>query len=239
MYKRKNRKYDEIRKIIIEKNVMGNSYSSVLICCGNTKILCSASVEAKTPAFIDENKMGWLTAEYNMLPGSTLSRKSRSTFKPDSRSIEIQRLIARSLRAAIDLTKIKGYSIIMDCDVMQADGGTRTTSITGGYIALELAVKKMLKKKIIKNNPLISKIASISAGIVDGKVLLDIDYQEDSRAEVDFNIVLNEKGEFVEIQGTGENNSFTQEQLFQILETAKKGINELFIIQEHVLKGKN
>ena len=237
MYKRKDRKNDEIRKIKIEKNVMGNSFSSVLICYGDTKILCSASIDAKTPVFIDENKMGWLTAEYNMLPGSTISRKPRSTFRPDSRSIEIQRLIARSLRAAIDLSKIKGYSIVIDCDVIQADGGTRTASITGGFVALELAVKRMVKEKIIKNNPLVSKIASISAGIVDGKVLLDIDYKEDSRAEVDFNIVMNEKGEFVEIQGTGENNSFSQEQLLKILECTKKGIKELFIIQKQSLKG--
>ena len=237
MYKRKDRKNDEIRKIKIEKNVMGNSFSSVLICYGDTKILCSASIDAKTPVFIDENKMGWLTAEYNMLPGSTISRKPRSTFRPDSRSIEILRLIARSLRAAIDLSKIKGYSIVIDCDVIQADGGTRTASITGGFVALELAVKRMVKEKIIKNNPLVSKIASISAGIVDGKVLLDIDYKEDSRAEVDFNIVMNEKGEFVEIQGTGENNSFSQEQLLKILECTKKGIKELFIIQKQSLKG--
>ncbi len=236
MYKRKNRKNDEIRKIIIEKNIMGNSYSSILICFGNTKVLCSASVDEKTPPFIDENKSGWITSEYNMLPGSTPSRKSRSTIKPDSRSIEIQRLIGRALRAAIDLSKIKGYSIVIDCDVIQADGGTRTTSITGGYIALEMAVKKMLKEKKIKNNPLSGKIASISAGVIDGQVLLDIDYPEDSRAEVDFNVVMNDKGEFVEVQGTGENNSFSQQQLLKILELTKKGINELFKIQENALK---
>lgn len=236
MYKRKNRKNDEIRKIIIEKNIMGNSYSSILICFGNTKVLCSASVDEKTPPFIDENKSGWITSEYNMLPGSTPSRKSRSTIKPDSRSIEIQRLIGRALRAAIDLSKIKGYSIVIDCDVIQADGGTRTTSITGGYIALEMAVKKMLKEKKIKNNPLSGKIASISAGVIDGQVLLDIDYPEDSRADVDFNVVMNEKGEFVEVQGTGENNSFSQQQLLKILEYTKKGINELFKIQKNALK---
>lgn len=236
MYKRKDRKNDEIRKITIENNFMGNSYASILICSGNTKILCNASYVTKTPTFVDENKSGWLTAEYNMLPNSTNIRKSRPTIKPDSRCIEIQRLIARSLRAGIDLTKVKGYSIMIDCDVIQADGGTRTLSITGGYIVLEKAIKKMIANKLINVNPLLYKIASISTGIIGGKVLLDIDYSEDSIAEVDFNVVMNDKNEFVEIQGTGENKCFTQEQLIMILEYSKKGINELFKIQEKELQ---
>lgn len=237
MYKRKKRRNDEIRKITIQNNFMGNSFAGILICAENTKILCNASYDVKVPSFIDENKSGWLTAEYNMLPNSTLTRKSRPNLKPDSRSIEIQRLIARSLRAGIDLTKIKGYSIMIDCDVIQADGGTRTLSITGGYIALEKAIKKMLLKKLINKNPLSCKIASISTGIIDGNILLDIDYSEDSKADVDFNIIMNDKGEFVEIQGTGENKCFTQEQLIKILEYSKKGIKELFEIQEKALNG--
>ncbi len=236
MYKRKERNNDEIRKITIENNFMGNSYAGILICCGNTKILCNASYDTKTPPFVDENKSGWLTAEYNMLPNSTIIRKSRPTIKPDSRSIEIQRLISRSLRAGIDLTKIKGYTIMIDCDVIQADGGTRTLSITGGYIVLDKAVKKMLANKLLEKNPLLCKIASISAGIIGREILLDIDYSEDSKADVDFNIVMNDKNEFVEIQGTGENKCFSQEQLLKILEYSKKGIKELFKIQEKELQ---
>ena len=233
---RKGRKHNEIRKVIIKKNVMKNAYASILIECGNTKILCTASIDIKTPLFIDEYKMGWLTAEYNMLPGSTVNRKPRSTYKPDSRSIEIQRIIARSLRAAIDLRKIKGYSILIDCDVIQADGGTRTTSITGGYVVLEMATKRMIKEELIKENPLINKIASTSAGIIDGQVLLDMDYNEDSRAEVDFNIVMNEKGNFIEIQGTGEKKDFSKKNMLNILEYCETGIKILFKKQDEILQ---
>ena len=235
MLTRKTRKKNESRKITLEKNIMENAYSSLLITCGKTKILCTASIDATVPPFIDETKKGWLTAEYNMLPGSTLSRKNRSTYKPDSRGIEIQRIIARSLRAAIDLKKIKGYSIIIDCDVIQADGGTRTTSITGGYIVLELAIKKMLKEKKIKNTPLLTKVASISAGIVKGNILLDLDYNEDSQADVDFNVVMNNKGNFIEIQGTGEKTDISKENLATILEYCETGINYLFKKQNEFL----
>ena len=236
MYKRNKRQNDEMRKVKVEKNFIENSFASILISSGKTKVLCTASVDKKLPPFVNEEESGWLTAEYNMLPGSTLSRKSRSTIKPDSRSIEIQRLIARALRAAIDLTKIKGYSIIIDCDVLQADGGTRTASITGGYIALALAVKRMLKEKLIDESPLTNKIAAISAGIVDNEVLLDIEYIEDKQAEVDFNVIMNDAGKFIEVQGTAEKGSFSDEQLTKILSLCKKGINELFKIQENILK---
>ena len=235
MYKRTERENDEMRRIKVEKNFIENSYSSALISFGKTKVLCTASVDKKTPPFVNEEEMGWLTAEYNMLPGSTLSRKSRSTIKPDSRGIEIQRLIARALRAAIDLTKIKGYSIIVDCDVLQADGGTRTASITGGYIALALAVKRMFKETLINESPLTNKVAAISAGLVNSEVLLDINYAEDSRAEVDFNVIMDDNGKFIEVQGTAEKESFSDEQLLKILNVCKKGINELFKIQESAL----
>lgn len=235
MYKRINRKNDEPRIVTVEQNFMPNSFGSALISFGNTKVLCTASFEQKTPLFIDENTSGWLTAEYNMLPGSTLTRKSRSIYKPDSRNIEIQRLIGRSLRAGIDLKKIKGFSIYVDCDVIQADGGTRTASITGGYIALDLAIKRMIKEGLLKENPLNNKIAAISAGIIEGQILLDIDYKEDSRVDIDFNVVMNDKNKFVEIQGTGEKNDFSKNDLSIILELCEKGINKLFKIQEEAL----
>jgi ribonuclease PH len=236
MYKRINRKNDEQRTVTVEKNIMPNSYGSVLISFGNTKVLCTSTFDQKTPLFIDENTSGWLTAEYNMLPGSTLTRKSRSIYKPDSRNIEIQRLIGRSLRASIDLKKIKGFSLFVDCDVIQADGGTRTASITGGYIALELAIKRMIKEGLLNENPLINKIAAISAGIIEGEVLLDIDYSEDSRVDIDFNVVMNDKNKFVEIQGTGEKNDFSRNELSTILELCEKGINNLFKVQEKAFK---
>jgi len=229
---KRNRKNDEIRKVRISRNLMGNAYSNILIECGKTKILCTASLNNKIPVFIDENEMGWLTAEYNMLPGSTLIRKSRPLLKPDSRSIEIQRIIGRSLRAAIDLTKIKGYSIVVDCDVIQADGGTRTTSITGGYIVLRYALNMMLKDKLIKENPLKSQIASISAGIVNGEVLLDLDYEEDSKAEVDINVVMNKEGNIIEIQGTGEKGDISRQNLNKLLDYCESGINKLFNKQD-------
>ncbi|MCK4798682.1 MAG: ribonuclease PH [Spirochaetes bacterium] len=233
---RKDRKNDEIREVKFTKNIMENAYASILIQSGKTKILCTASVDAKTPVFIDENKMGWVTAEYNMLPGATLNRKSRSTYKPDSRSIEIQRIIGRALRAAIDLKKIKGFSIIIDCDVIQADGGTRTSAITGGYVVLEMAIKKMMCEHLIDKYPLINKIASISAGMVGKKILLDLNYNEDSNAEVDFNVVMNEKGNFIEVQGTGEKGDISKENLLKILEYCEIGIKCLFKKQDEILK---
>lgn len=228
------RKNDEIRKVIIQKNIMENAYSSILIEMGKTKVLCTVSITDNVPNFINENEFGWLSAEYDMLPGSTQIRKSRSILKQDSRSVEIQRLIGRALRRAIDLKKIKGFSIIIDCDVIQADGGTRTLSITGGYIVLKMAIDRMLKKNLITENPLINQVASISAGIVDGEILLDLDYSEDSQAQVDFNVVMNEKGNFIEIQGTGEKSEISREDLSKILDYCEKGIRELFKKQDEI-----
>jgi ribonuclease PH len=235
-YSRKGRADHEMRKVSFDKDVMENAYSSVMIQCGNTKVLCTASVNDDLPPFVDEKKQGWITAEYNMLPGSTLTRKSRSIYKPDSRGIEIQRIIARALRAAIDLSKIKGWSIIIDCDVIQADGGTRTASITGGYVALELAIKRMLKEKKITKTPLITKIASVSACIMNSDVLIDPDYFEDKNADADINLVMNEKGNFVEIQGTGENGDVSKDIFMKVLDLSQKAIKELFELQKAVLK---
>jgi len=233
---RTDRKDNEMRQIKFIKNFIENSYSSILIESGKTKVICTASVNTDIPPCIDKEKSGWLSAEYNMLPGSTNIRKARSTIKPDGRSIEIQRLIARVLRQAVDLTKIKGYSIIIDCDVIQADGGTRTASINGGYLALNYAVKRMINEGLIHENPLTAKIASISAGILQNNILLDLNYKEDSKADVDFNVVMNDKLKLIEIQGTGERNDFSIEQLSTLVEFCRAGIEKIFNEMDCILK---
>ncbi len=232
---RSGRKENQLRDIKFIKNFIENSYSSVLIETGRTKVLCTASVSSELPQFIRENTNGWLSAEYNMLPGSTLTRKSRATYKPDSRSIEIQRLIGRALRQAVDLRKIPNYSITIDCDVLQADGGTRTAAINGGYMALVLAVKRMLREGLIKKDPLTNKIASVSAGIVKGNLLLDLDYSEDSNADVDFNVVMNDSFKLIEVQGTGEKNDFSVDELFNIIKYCQSGIEKIFTEMEKAL----
>jgi len=233
---RSGRKENEIREIKFIKNFVENSYSSILIESGKTKVLCTASVSSELPQFLKENTSGWLSAEYYMLPGSTLTRKARTTYKPDSRGIEIQRLIGRALRQAVDLKKMPNITITVDCDVIQADGGTRTASINGGYMALVLAVKRMLKEGLIKKNPLTNKIASISAGIVQGNLLLDLDYMEDSRADVDFNVVMNDKFKLIEVQGTGEKNDFSIDELINIIKYCQSGIEKIFREMDNILK---
>ena len=227
---RNNRKKDEIREIRISKEYIKYPEGSVLIELGNTKVICNATVEEKVPPFLKGSSKGWVTAEYSMLPRATNTRTKResSNGKLTGRTMEIQRLIGRSLRAAIDLKKLGERTIMIDCDVIQADGGTRTASITGGYLALELAVKKLLDSGKILENPIISKIAAISVGIVDGEVLLDLEYEEDSKAEVDMNIIMNDKEEFVEIQGTGEGKTFNIKELNALLEITHNAFNKLF-----------
>ena len=230
MLREDGRKFDEERKIKITKNVNIYAEGSVLIEVGNTKVICTASVSDKVPSFLRGTGKGWVTAEYSMLPRATNTRTKResSNGKLTGRTMEIQRLIGRSLRAAIDLKKLGERTIMIDCDVIQADGGTRTASITGGYLALELAVKKLLDSGKILENPIISKIAAISVGIVDGEVLLDLEYEEDSKAEVDMNIIMNDKEEFVEIQGTGEGKTFNIKELNALLEITHNAFNKLF-----------
>lgn len=225
-----NRKKDEIREIKITKEYIKYPEGSVLIELGNTKVICNATVEEKVPPFLKGSSKGWVTAEYSMLPRATNTRTKRESAngKLTGRTMEIQRLIGRSLRAAIDLKKLGERTIMIDCDVIQADGGTRTASITGGYLALELAVKKLLDSGKITENPIISKIAAISVGIVDGEVLLDLEYEEDSKAEVDMNIIMNDKEEFVEIQGTGEGKTFNIKELNALLEITHNAFNKLF-----------
>ena len=228
-----NRKNDELREIKITKNFIIHPEGSVLIEFGNTKVICNATVEEKVPPFLKGSGSGWVTAEYSMIPRATNIRTQREVNKgkPTGRTMEIQRLIGRSLRSAVDLKKLGERTIIVDCDVIQADGGTRTASITGGYIALETAVGKLLDSGILSENPVIAKVAAISVGKVNNEILLDLEYSEDSLAEVDMNIVMNSKNEFIEIQGTGEEATFSYDELIGFIEVAKKGFEKLFEIE--------
>jgi len=199
-----------------------------LIEMGRTKVLCTASLSVGVPEWRQGSGNGWLSAEYGMLPSSTPERKSRNIGKVDGRSQEIQRLVGRALRAVVDFERMGENTIWIDCDVLQADGGTRTASITGAYVALVDAVSEGMEKNIFAKNPLVGAVAAVSAGIVDGRILLDLDYSEDSRAEVDFNVVMTNKGELVEVQGTAEHGTFTQSQLMDIIAVSGKGIRQLF-----------
>ncbi len=227
------RQADEMRPIRFTRQFTKHAEGSVFIEFGATKVLCTASVSTGVPRFLKDSKRGWLTAEYSMLPRATHDRTDREAIrgKQSGRTMEIQRLIGRSLRAAIDLTKLGEYTIHIDCDVIQADGGTRTASITGSYIALLDAVNHMLNHNLIKANPLQCQIASVSVGIINNHVLLDLNYHEDSNAETDLNIVMNNAGQFIELQGTAEKNSFSEQQLSQMLAMGQKGINELLELQ--------
>ena len=231
-----NRAADELRPISITKNFTIHAEGSVLISCGNTKVLCNASIENKVPRFLKGQGQGWVTAEYGMLPRSTHSRMGREAArgKQSGRTQEIQRLIGRSLRAAIDLKKLGENTITIDCDVLQADGGTRTASITGAFIALQEAISKLIANGKLKENPIKFNIAAISVGVVKNTPVLDIDYAEDSTAETDMNVVMDEHGRFIEIQGTAEGEPFSSEHLHQLLALAKKGINELIEEQRSV-----
>ena len=227
-----NRKNDELREIKITKNFIMHPEGSVLIEFGNTKVICNATVEEKVPPFLKGSGSGWVTAEYSMIPRATNVRTQREVNKgkPTGRTMEIQRLIGRSLRSAVDLKKLGERTIIVDCDVIQADGGTRTASITGGYLALETAVEQLINSGLLSQNPVIAKAAAISVGKVKGEILLDLEYSEDSLAEVDMNIVMNSKNEFIEIQGTGEEATFSYDELIKFIEVAKKGFEKLFEI---------
>ncbi len=228
---------DQMRDVIIQRNYTMHAEGSVLVAFGNTKVLCTATVENRVPGWLRGSNQGWVTAEYGMLPRSTGTRTGReaSRGKQGGRTLEIQRLIGRSLRAAVDLEALGENSITLDCDVIQADGGTRTASITGAYVALADAVQYMLEKKLIRKNPLHGKVASISVGIYDGIPVLDLDYEEDSNAETDMNIVMNDAQAFIEIQGTAEGHAFRMDELNAMLELGKKGIGELFAAQEEAM----
>jgi len=229
-----NRTNSQHRPIKITRNYTCHAEGSVLIQCGQTHVLCNVSVIEGVPSFLKGQGQGWLTAEYGMLPRSTSSRMQREAArgKQSGRTQEIQRLIGRSLRAMIDLTKIGENTLQVDCDVLQADGGTRSASITGAACAIEDAVEYMLKTKLISESPIIKKIAAISAGIVESKVLVDLDYEEDSNCETDMNIVMTEDKQFIEIQGTAEGNPFSQDELNEILTLSSDAIQSIFEITE-------
>lgn len=231
------RKANQLRPVTIEP-FPTNAAAAYVITQGNTRVLCTASISEEPPKWLPRDEegnfcRGWVTAEYNMLPGSTGERKRRG---PDSRGTEIQRLIGRVLRAAVNLEKMPGVAITCDCDVLVADGGTRTASITGAYVALASALIAARTVGVITDNPIISPVAAVSVGIVNGKPVLDLDYPLDSTADVDMNIAMNTHDEFVEIQGTGEGTTFTQDQLNQLLDLAAKGIKQLHKLQKQVLK---
>ena len=227
------RKPDQLRAITIERNYTAHAEGSVLISCGGTRVLCNASVETRVPRFLKGKNQGWITAEYGMLPRSTGSRMGREAAhgKQSGRTQEIQRLIGRSLRAAVDLNLLGENSITLDCDVIQADGGTRTAAITGAFVALTDAINHMLEKGTIKQSPIIRQIASVSVGIFDGTPVLDLDYPEDSKAETDMNVIMDADGNFIEVQGTAEGAPFSPLEMNAMIELASKGINQLMEFQ--------
>lgn len=227
------KKSNELRPIRIIRNFTKHAAGSVLIKWGDTWVLCTASVEEKVPPFLRDTGRGWVTAEYSMLPSSTGGgRKDRDIkkLKMDARSSEIQRLIGRALRAALDMEKLGERQITIDCDVLQADGGTRCASITGGMVALEIAIGKLLKAGVIKENPIVQRVAAVSVGVCDGKPTLDLDYIHDSTAEVDLNVIMTDDGRFVELQGCAEHKPFSDKHLDAMLKLAKAGLKRIFEI---------
>lgn len=232
-----NRAADELRAIKLTRKFTKHAAGSVLIEMGDTHVLCTASVDNRCPPWLKGTGSGWVTAEYGMLPGATHSRARREAAagKQSGRTQEIQRLIGRSLRAAVDLDALGERTITLDCDVLQADGGTRTASITGAYVALCDAVQQLMEQRKIKRNPIHGQIAAISVGIFKGQPVLDLDYLEDSSAETDMNVVMNEAGGFIEIQGTAEGHAFREEELQKMLSLAKHGIGQLTIAQSDAL----
>lgn len=231
------RQANELRQVTITRNYTKHAEGSVLVEFGDTKVLCTASVEERIPPFLRGTGEGWVTAEYGMLPRSTGSRMQREAArgKQGGRTMEIQRLIGRSLRAAIDLKSLGERTITIDCDVIQADGGTRTASITGAFVDLQDAVNYLLKTRKIKSSPLHGQVASVSVGIYKGVPVLDLDYAEDSSAETDMNVVMNDAGAYIELQGTAEGHAFRADELQSMLDLAKKGIDELMEKQREAL----
>lgn len=235
MYKRKTRGNNELRDIRITPGFIGSADGSVLIEWGRTRVICTAVLDPNPPSFKIGTGSGWVTAEYAMLPASTGRRKRRETLRPDGRSTEIRRLIGRSLRGAVDYKAIGERTIWLDCDVIEADGGTRTASITGAWLALALAAKKWTKEGVMDKNPVIKQVAAVSVGLVDDTVLLDLEYIEDSRAQVDMNIIMSH-GEYIEVQGTGEGRAYSRDELNALLDMANEGITVLCKLQNEVLK---
>ena len=233
MQRKDKRRNNQLRDVSIIPDFNIHAEGSALVKFGNTHVICNATVEKATPRWMQNDKRGWVTAEYGMLPRSTNERMNREANrgKQSGRTMEIQRLIGRSLRQAVDLEKLMGYTITVDCDVIQADGGTRTASITGATVALHKALKRIKKENAINN-----LVAAISVGICEDELLLDLDYEEDSSAQCDVNIVMNEMLELIEVQGTGEEKAFSKEQFKDLVDLAEGGLKDLFLLQKEVIK---
>ena len=231
------RNADEMRELSFEPDYTRHAEGSVLVTCGETHVLCNASVEDRVPAWMRGKGKGWITAEYGMLPRSTHTRSMReaSRGKQSGRTLEIQRLIGRSLRAVADLDALGERTVTLDCDVIQADGGTRTASISGAFVALSIAMQRLHRKRVLKNNPLHGQVAAISVGIYNGVPVLDLDYAEDSQAETDMNIVMNDAGRFIEVQGTAEGHAFTDDEFTAMLALARNGIAEILAAQNETI----
>lgn len=229
---------NELRPINFTRHYTMHAEGSVLVCFGNTRVLCTATIDDRQPPWLKGTRQGWVTAEYGMLPRSTGSRMPReaSRGRQGGRTLEIQRLIGRSLRAAVDLEALGERQIMLDCDVIQADGGTRTASISGGFVALSDAISGLLKRGQIKRNPLHGMVASVSVGIYNGQPVLDLDYAEDSSAETDMNVVMNDAGHFIEIQGTAEGHAYRRDELDAMLDLATNGIHRIITIQRSALE---
>jgi ribonuclease PH len=231
---------EQMRPIRLTTGYLLTAEGSVVIDCGNTRVLCAASVEESVPSFLRNQGKGWVTAEYSMLPRATATRSPREVNKgrQSGRTLEIQRLIGRSLRTIVNLEALGERSVIVDCDVIQADGGTRTASITGAYVAMALAINKLVQFGTLKRSPLLDSVSAISVGIVKGQPLLDLNYEEDSRADVDMNVVMTGSGRFVEIQATGEKVAFDDAQMSAMIGLARQGISDLRLLQQEAIGGK-
>ncbi len=235
MLRQDGRRPDQLRPVEIIPNAAPYAEGSALIVCGDTRVLCAASVEESLPAWLRGQGRGWVTAEYALLPRSTLTRTRRERSGASGRTQEIQRLIGRALRAAVALEELGERLITVDCDVLQADGGTRTAAITGGYVALALACRRLVADGVLAHSPLIRAVAAVSVGSVDGALLLDLDYSEDSRADMDCNVVMTDSGEFVEVQGTAEGAPVSRQRLNALIDLAAGGIGELLVVQQRAL----
>lgn len=234
--RKNNRQPDQLRSIEFTPSFNPYAEGSCLVKYGNTHVICTASVEEKVPSWLKEEAKGWITAEYSMLPRATQTRTLREAKKPSGRTQEIQRLIGRSLRAVVDLTKLQGFCIYIDCDVIQADGGTRVASISGGFVALYQAINNLIKQGKLSQNPIREFLGAVSCDICDDQIVLDVDYEEDSTSQVDMNFVLTESNKIVEIQGTAEGHPFTEEQFNQMLELGKRGIQQIISKQKEALQ---
>ena len=232
------RSNEMMREVRIDLDYTKHSDGSVQIAVGDTRVLCTCTVEDKVPQFLNHMNQGWVTAEYGMLPSATNTRSAREAVRgrQSGRTVEIQRLIGRSLRSVINLSLLGNRTLLVDCDVIQADGGTRTASITGGFLALALAVIKLMDRKLLPFSPLLDYVAATSVGIIEGKACLDLDYREDSRAEVDMNLVMTGRGRYVELQGTAEKTPFSSEQLVQLQSLGEQGIRQMVQLQKSILE---